>query len=248
MNTADIPSQTLHEVNQAIAERRGVSSAALDRQSVNEPEFMAALAYVLGIPLVEAEDLTDALLSDCRALTAELETAALIEYKFVPMARRGETLIVISSSPWDPITAEVLLGYFQQCPHVKFALASPQCLQELLNQLKLSEAKHPLAAGYVPKPLPAKTAIPQPPPSIAPPSGHVNISAPALTPVAMPPGARTPTAVKSAIGPPAASAISGSSVPTQAIAMLTQEDIAHLLNVLAAEIQRLVQQKSRQSL
>ena len=140
MNTTDIPSQTLQEVYQAIAERRGESPAALDRQSVNEAEFMAALTYVLGIPLIEARPHGSAV-RRLRPLTAELETAALMEYKFVPLARRGETLVVISSCPWDPITAEVLLGYFQQCPHVKFALASPQCLQELFDQLKHSEAK-----------------------------------------------------------------------------------------------------------
>jgi predicted RNA-binding protein len=136
MNTAEIPSQTLNEAYNAIAERREVSPAALDRQTVDEPEFLAALAYVLGIPLVEKADLTQALLADCGKFAAELETAALMEYKFVPLARRGETLVVISSSPWDPITTEVLLGYFQQCPQIKFALASPQCLQELFDYLK----------------------------------------------------------------------------------------------------------------
>ena len=51
MNTAEIPSQTLNEAYNAIAERSEVSPAALDRQTVDEPEFMAALAYVLGIPI-----------------------------------------------------------------------------------------------------------------------------------------------------------------------------------------------------
>ena len=246
MNTTDIPSQTLQEVYSAIAERRGESPAALDRQSVNEAEFMAALTYVLGIPLIEAGDLTEALFADCRALTAELETAALMEYKFVPLARRGETLVVISSCPWDPITAEVLLGYFQQCPHVKFALASPQCLQELLNQLKLSEPKspEPITAGYVPKPLPAKPVIPQPPLSVL-----SSTSAAAVTPVILPPGARPTTTAKSAIVPTTASAAAGSRLPVQAVVpLLTPEDIAHLMNVLAAEIQRLMHQKARQSL
>src|SRR5258707_2221108 len=140
MNTAEIPNQTLNEAYSAIAERREVSPATLDRQTVDEPEFMAALAYVLGIPLVEKSDLTGALLSDCGKLTAELETAALMEYKFVPLVRRGETVIVISGSPWDPVTTEVLLGYFQQCTQIKFALASPQCLQELFDYLKQAEA------------------------------------------------------------------------------------------------------------
>ena len=56
MKGADIPSQTLAEVYQAIAERRGTSPAALDKQSVSEAEFMAALAYVLGTPLIEVDD------------------------------------------------------------------------------------------------------------------------------------------------------------------------------------------------
>lgn len=141
MTNAEIPRQTLSEAHQAIAERRGGNAAALDRESIGELEWTAALAYVLGIPLVETEDLNDAFLAECRALTAELETDALMDYQFVPLSRRGDTLIAISSCPWDATTTEVLLGYFQQCARVKFALASPACVRALLERLKAAEPK-----------------------------------------------------------------------------------------------------------
>ena len=251
MNTAEIPSQTLNEAYNAIAERREVSPAALDRQTVDEPEFLAALAYVLGIPLVEKTDLTQALLADCGQLAAELETAALMEYKFVPLARRGETLVVISSSPWDPITTEVLLGYFQQCPQIKFALASPQCLQELFDYLKQAEAKtqQTAVAGYTPKPLAAETVVSQLPGAVAPPAiapaARTGERAPAAS-IVLPPGAKPPAAATPASA--AATAISGPAQVGRESPMLTQEDLSHLMNVLAAEIQRLVQQKTRRSL
>lgn len=234
MNAAEIPSPTLAEAYQAVAERRGVNSAALDRQSVNDPEFMAALAYVLGIPLIETEDLNDALLSDCRALTTELEPDALMDYQFVPLARRGETLVVISSCPWDSIAIEVLLGYFQQCSRVKFVLASPACLGELLKKLKLAEAKSAEAASppYVPRPSPAKVAIPPAP---------VSAAAPVSTgaPIVMPPGAR-PATKSAARNSPLAQ--------PDGEPLLTPEDVTRLMNVLAGEIHRLTQQKSQRSL
>ena len=259
MNTAEIPSQTLNEAYNAVAERREVSPAALDRQTVDEPEFMAALAYVLGIPLVEEADLTQALLADCGKLTAELETAALMEYKFVPLARRGETLVVISSSPWDPITAEVLLGYFQQCTQIKFALASPQCLQELFDHLTQAEARtqETAVAGYMPKPLPAKTVLSQPPgaaPPTVPPPARIGERTPAVS-VVMPPGAKPPAAAKTpgplgapAAAPSAATTISGPAQTGRGSPMLTQEDITHLMNIVAVEIQSLMQQKMRRPL
>ena len=231
MNTAEIPSQTLNEAYHAIAERREVSPAALDRQTVDEAEFMAALAYVLGIPLVEPADLTEALLAECGKLTAELETAALMEYKFVPLARREETLVVISSSPWDPITTEVLLGYFQQCSQIKFGLASPQCLQTLFDRLKHAEAKNQelAAAGYVPKLLLPKTTISESPGAAAlpavPRAARIDERPPS---VVMPPGARPPVAAK--IPVPKGGAMTD---PTQTTGapMLTQEDLTHLMNV-----------------
>ena len=259
MNTAEIPNQTLNEAYYAIAERRGVKPASLDSQTVDEAEFMAALAYVLGIPLVEPADLTGALLAECGRLTAELETAALMEYKFVPLARRGETLVVISSCPWDPITTEVLLGYFQQCSQIKFVLASPHCLQALFDHLQKAEAKNqePAAAGYMPKPLLAQAMV-SPSPSVIPAS-----AVPAAAPtdqqpssVVMPPAARPPVAGKipasqgpATAAPAAFAAGMGSPAqPTGGAPMLTQADIIHLVNTLALEIQRLLQQKTRRSL
>jgi hypothetical protein len=234
VNAADIPSQTLAEVYQAIAERRGANLTALDKQNVNEAEFMAALAYVLGTPLIETEDLTEALLSDCRAVAAELETDALRDYQIAPLARRGDALIAISSCPYDPIIAEVLLGYFRPCSQVKFVLASPACLRELLNRLKLAEQKEIVSVGYVPKSSPAKTAVPL--------RGHSD-----ATPIVMPPGAKSADLPK-AIAPLAPSRVSSDpSVedPQQANQpLLTSEDVTRLMNVLAGEIHRLAQQKS----
>ena len=221
MAAAEIPSQTLREAHQAIVERRGTSAAALDKQSVSEPELMSALGYVLGIPLVETEDLNDAFLSDCRTLTTELETDALMDYQFVPLSRRGDTLIAISSCPWDATTTEVLLGYFQQCAHVKFVLASPACLRELFERLTATEPKCPRAVSPT-----QLTPVP--------------------TPVVLPPGVRAannPNAPKSP-----APAAPPSACLRKDERLLTAEDVTRVMNVLASEIQRLTQQKSQRSL
>ncbi len=221
MTAAEIPSQTLREAHQAIAERRGMNAAALDKESVSESELMSALAYVLGIPLVEVGDLSDAFLADCRALTAELETEALMDYQFVPLSRRGDTLIAISSRPWDATTTDVLLGYFQPCARVKFVLASPECLRALLERLQAAE----------PKPTRSRS-----------PTQSTTVPAP----VVLPPGVRAakdPDSPKPAL-PPSARSVS----PQNDDPLLTSEDVTHLMNVLAGEIHRLTQQKSQRSL
>lgn len=234
MTNAEIPNQTLREAYQAIAERRGGNSTALDKESVSESELLSALAYVLGIPLVEVEDLNDAFLSDCRALTAELETEALMDYQFVPLSRRGDTLIAISSCPWDSTTTEVLLGYFQQCARVKFVLASPACLRELLKRLKAAEPKPPRVSSPADASTPsaAKTATTQ------------SLAVPAA--VVLPPGMR---AAKNADSPqppsPTASRIVS---PPNGESLLTSEDVTRLMNVLASEIHRLTEQKSQRQL
>ncbi len=236
MTAAEIPSQTLAEAYQAVAERRGINSAALDKQSVSESELMAALAYVLGIPLVETEDLNDELLSDCRALTAELEPDALMDYQCVPMARRGETLVVISSCPWDSVSTDVLLGYFQQCSRVKFVLAGPACVRELLRKLTLAQPKSPEAAlpHDVLRSSAAKAASPPAPVSGTPSRESSPAPLAASAPIVLPPGARP---------------CARNSPPSQPDGpLLTPEDITHLLNLLAAEIHRLAQQKSPRSL
>lgn len=221
MTNAEIPNQTLREAHQAIAERRGTSAGALDKESVSESELMSALAYVLGIPLVETEDLNDVLLSECRALTAELETDALMDYQFIPLSRRGETLTAISSRPWDATTPDVLLGYFQQCARVKFVLASPTCVLELLQKLKATEPK----PKRVVSPDQSKTAS---------------------APVVLPPGAR---AAKHPESPtPTAPTAPRSVCPHNDAPLLTSEDVTRLMNILAGEIHRLTQQKSQRSL
>ena len=252
MSTAEIPSQILNEAYQVIAERREVNPAALDRRTVDEAELMAALAYLLGLPLVEPADLTESRLADCGQLAAELETAALMEYRFVPMARRGEILSVISSNPWDPIATEVLLGYFQQCTQVKFALASPQCLQELLDHLRQAETgtQASAGAGYTPRPMPAsphsRTTAPT---AVSRPQSGERASVAA---VVMPPGAKPPLASKVPAvldANPGASANADRGAPTTAddgAPLLTQGDVTHLINVLATEIHRLVEQKRGQ--
>jgi hypothetical protein len=147
----------------------------------------------------------------------------------------------------------VLLGYFQQCPQIKFALASPQCLQELFDYLKQAEAKtqETAVAGYTPKPLPAKTIISEPPGAVAPPAIASAARTGERTPAAsivMPPGAKPPAAAATAAPPATATAISGPAPAGCGSPVLTQEDIAHLINILAVEIQRLVQQRTRRSL
>lgn len=234
MTNAEIPKQTLRDAYQAIAERRGENSTALDKESVSESELLSALAYVLGIPLVEVEDLSDPFLSDCRALTAELETEALMDYQFTPLSRRGDTLIAISSCPWDSATTEVLLGYFQQCARVKFVLASPACLRELLETLKAAEPKPPRVSSPADasKPSVAKTATTQ------------SLAVPA--PVVMPPGmraAKNPDSPK----PPAPTAAHTVS-PPNGESSLTSEDVTRLMNVLVGEIHRLTEQKSQRQL
>jgi hypothetical protein len=62
----------------------------------------------------------------------------------------------------------------------------------------------------------------------------------------MPPGAKPPAAAATAAPP--ATAISGPAPAGCGSPVLTQEDIAHLINILAVEIQRLVQQRTRRSL
>ncbi len=247
MSTAEIPSQILNEAYQAIAERREVDPAALDRCTVDEAELMAALAYVLGLPLVEPADLTESRLADCSQLAAELETAALMEYRFVPMARRGEILSVISSNPWDPIATEVLLGYFQQCTHVKFALASPQCLRELLDHLRQAEVRTQASAGagYTPRPTSSRSRTTAPA-AVSPTRSGERAGVAA---VVMPPGANPPLAAQVPAvldANPGASANADRGAPTTAddgAPLLTQGDVTHLINVLATEIHRLVQQK-----
>jgi hypothetical protein len=85
--------------------------------------------------------------------------------------------------------------------------------------------------------------ISEPPGAVAPPAIAPAARTGERTPAAsivMPPGAKPPAAAATAIGGPAQAGC-GSPV-------LTQEDIAHLINILAVEIQRLVQQRTRRSL
>jgi hypothetical protein len=132
-------------------------------------------------------------------------------------------------------------------------------LQELFDHLTQAEAKtHETAvAGYMPKPLPAKTVLSQPlgaaPPTVPPPA-RIGERTPAVS-VVMPPGAKPPAAAKTpapmgapSMAPAAATTISGPAPTGRGSPMLTQEDITHLMNVVAVEIQSLMQQKTRRPL
>jgi hypothetical protein len=161
MKAAEIPQSTLQEAYQAIAERHRAETSALDRSSIPEPELLSAVAYVLGIPLLEADDLDELLLRESRILSADLEVEPLADYQFVPLSKRADILVAVSSCPWDMVVTEVLLGYFRSCSAVKFVLTSPGCLKVLLNKLK-------------PAPLTPATSQPEPEP----------------IPVVLPPGAQ----------------------------------------------------------
>jgi hypothetical protein len=101
----------------------------------------------------------------------------------------------------------------------------------------------------MPKPLPAKAIISEPPGAVAPPAiapaARTGERMPAAS-IVMPPGAKPPAVAATAA--PAAPAISGPAQAGCGSPVLTQEDIAHLINVLAVEIQRLAQQRTRRSL
>jgi hypothetical protein len=160
----DIPPQTLNDVYKTIAQRHETEPAKLPREKIEEDEFMAALAYNRGSPLIEPQDLSEDLIGMCRQSSRELDPRGMAEYRFVPLTIRGQTLLVISSCPWDPMMVEVISGYFPQCSQVRFALTSPQTLGQLLSQLQ-GEVSAPMAGYTSGKPAaPTRPLIPTAPP------------------------------------------------------------------------------------
>ena len=153
MNVQDIPPQTLNEVYNTIAQRLEVDLPKLTKDSIDEAEFMAALAYNQGSPLIDENDLTESLVTLCKQSARELDPKGMAEYKFVPLTIRGQTLLVISSCPWDPMMVEVISGYFPQCTQVRFALTSPQTLASLLALIQGEALPSPAVAGYIAKPV-----------------------------------------------------------------------------------------------
>jgi Type II secretion system (T2SS), protein E, N-terminal domain len=247
----DIPPQTLNEVFKTIAQRRDVDVSKVGRDSVDEEEFLAALAFNQGSPLIEECDLTEELLSLCRQHARELDPKGMAEYKFVPMSIRGQTLLVVSSCPWDPMMVEVISGYFPQCSQVRFALTSPVTLTQLLHQMQGEDAT-PMA-GYTtsqttaavrpvaptrlmapnppavppptaPKPQP-KAVVPPPPTGPCPSAGPV--------PPPLPPPSRTIPR------PPEAAR---SSAPTD-VNLLTTEDTTYLINLVVQEANKILARK-----
>lgn len=231
MQPSDIPSQLLHEVYQAIADRYETDVAKLDRSKISEEEFMAALAFTQGAPLVEAEDISESLLTCCQSLSGDLDLNALADYKFVPLAKRGRTLLAISSCPWDAITREIISSYFPQCSRVRFVLASSKILMELLERLKGANAKDAPVAGCTPNPM-SRCVIPQPPTPVPIQQPSAPSQAPAETPIDQ-------TA-------PSEPASNGQKL--QAQSLLTPEDATYLVNILAQEASRLLQRRQRKSL
>lgn len=149
MTELSIPSPLLGEVYQAIAGRRNVAVAQLDK--ISETEFLAALAYVLSAPLLDEADITDSLSQDCRAIIAaqELDVEGLLTYGFFPLTIKGGTLVAISSCPWDSAIAEIANSYFPQIETVRFVLASPKVMQVIGERLKESTSLNvPAPAGY----------------------------------------------------------------------------------------------------
>ena len=52
----------------------------------------------------------------CRQSSRELDPRGMAEYRFVPLTIRGQTLLVISSCPWDPMMVEVISGTSPSAP------------------------------------------------------------------------------------------------------------------------------------
>lgn len=243
MNIQDIPPQTLNDVYKTIAQRHETEPAKLTKDKIEEDEFMAALAYNRGSPLIEPQDLSEELLGMCRQSSRELDPRGMAEYKFVPLTIRGQTLLVISSCPWDPMMVEVISGYFPQCSQVRFALTSPQTLGQLLSQLQ-GEVPAPMAGytsgrpGTPTRPLsttapPPKATVPAPPPPGPAPAGIPPITiagAPPVPKYAQPPKpAELPKPVQGALGADAGS--------------LSQEEVNCLINLLLQEGNKLLAAK-----
>jgi hypothetical protein len=235
MKPSDIPSQVLHEVYQAIADRHETDVARLDRTAISQEEFMAALAFTQGAPLIEADEISEPLLACCQLLSGDLDLDALADYKFVPLAKRGRTLLAISSCPWDAMTKEIISSYFPQCSRVCFVLASSKILMEILDRLKGANAKDVPVAGYTLKPTPvARVVIPQPP-------DPVPIQQPRS-----PKADEAPAALPMDQTVPSGQVSNGQKLQTQSL--LTPEDATYLVNILAQEASRLLQRRQRKSL
>lgn len=233
MNTTSIPQHILSLVRNAVAERNQMDISKVVMDKVSEEEFLAALAYVQGIPLFEADDICEESLTECRRIVENLEVDALADYGFAPIAIRGQTIVVVSRAPWDPDLAEVIGSYFLQCSRVRYILASPAVLSSLFAQLKGTASKETPKAGYVPRGAVPKAPVPTIPTPSAPTATKPTPTVPTpprtgTAPVTVPTPAKT--------GPVAP-------VPGQP-SILTTEETVYLLNILVAEANKLLRQKS----
>ena len=247
----DIPPQTLNDVYKTIAQRHETEPAKLTREKIEEDEFMAALAYNRGSPLIEPQDLSEDLIGMCRQSSRELDPRGMAEYRFVPLTIRGQTLLVISSCPWDPMMVEVISGYFPQCSQVRFALTSPQTLGQLLSQMQ-GEVSAPMAGYTSGKPAaPTRPLIPTapPPPKAAAPAPPPTGPAPPAAgpgPAGIPPvtTAGAPPAPKYAQPPkPAESLKPVPGAPGADAGSLSQDDVNYLMNLLLQEANKLLARK-----
>lgn len=238
MNLQDIPPQVLSEVYRTIAMSHDKDIAQLNKESISDSEFMAALAYNQGSPLLEAEDLTEELLVLCRQHSKELELSSLAEYKFVPVTIKGTTLLAISSCPWDPVLVECINGYFPTCTQVKFALAGPTVLAGLLAKLQGEPIAAPVAgyAAKIPAPpqKPISPATPRPEsPGVAPRPAVPSAGIP------RPPGLARPVAKTE--NPKTKATEEPSSLAGENL--LTPEDIAYLTSIYIQEANKIIQRK-----
>ena len=251
MKTSDIPAQVLNEVFKTIAQMHDTDPSKLVKDQVSEDEFMAALAYNQGSPLIDTDDLTEELIAMCRVCSRELDPAGMAEYRFVPMTSRGQTLLVVSSCPWDPMMVEVISGYFPQCSQVRFALASPQTLGELLGKLKnepmsavagYSAAKLVAPPRAIQPPVQPPTTVPQPPKPIAPPVTGPTPSVPNQPSLPQTARIAPPTAPKPAATVPPAAPVTTSVDP----GMLTPDEVAYLLTLVVQEGNKMLLRKRNQ--
>jgi hypothetical protein len=248
----DIPPQLLSDVLKIIAEHRGIEQGKLAKDKIEEDEFMAALAFKEGAPLIESGDLTSEVVSLCQQASRELDPRGMAEYKFVPVASRGQTLLAISSCPWDPMMVEVISGYFPHCSHVRFAIASPHTLNLLLGKLQGDAPE--AVAGYTPaKPTapPRPLVAPMPPAMTAaapktptpPPAAPAPAAPPATSASAAPPAPKYPQPAPPARQPephrPAALEVPA----IQGSGPLTQEEVIYLVNLVVQEANKIIARK-----
>ena len=247
----DIPPQTLNDVYKTIAQRHETEPAKLPREKIEEDEFMAALAYNRGSPLIEPQDLSEDLIGMCRQSSRELDPRGMAEYPVCSADDPRTDPAGHQQLPLGPHDGRGDLGYFPQCSQVRFALTSPQTLGQLLSQLQ-GEVSAPMAGYTSGKPAaptrpliptappPPKAAAPAPPPAgPAPPAaGPGSAGIPPVTTAGAPPApkyAQPPKPAESLKPVPGALGADAG--------LLSQDDVNYLMNLLLQEANKLLARK-----